>query len=150
MRTRSQVMPACGEPGGGSVPERDRGDGGLVVVDLGVHESGAVIDGGVDVAVTDPGVAAGGGRCRGRGSPAAAVGDPGDLLDVDMDQLAGTVALVAAHWFGSVARSPSIEPAEALGVEDRLHRRRRQAELVGDVIGAPTTLAAQTQHPVAT
>jgi hypothetical protein len=41
---------------------------------------------------------------------AATVGDAGDLLDVDMDQLAGPVALIAAHGHGR-GSVPAVEPA---------------------------------------
>ena len=79
-----------GEPGDGAVPERGGGDGLFVVEDLGVDEPGAVIDGGVDVAVAGigvwPSVAVVAAAVE---PPAAAVGDAGDLLDVDVDQLAG-------------------------------------------------------------
>jgi len=36
-------------------------------------------------------------------SPAAAVGDAGELLDVDMDQLAWPITLMAADWFSCCA-----------------------------------------------
>ena len=78
--------------------------------------------------------------------PAAAVGDAGELLDVDMDQLAGPVALVAAHRFAVGGPVAPIEAAEPGGAQDRLHGRGGQPDLMGDVVGAPTALAAQLDH----
>jgi hypothetical protein len=54
------------------------------------------------------------------GAPAAAVGDPADLLDVDVDQLAGTVAFVADR--GGLGRADHL-------AGDRV--QRRQGRLTG-------------------
>lgn len=69
-------------------------------MNLGVGETGAVIDGGVDVAVADPGVLFAYEPVSSN-SPAApvGVGNPSDLLDINMDQLAWPVPLVAADRF---------------------------------------------------
>ena len=148
MMTRSQRDPVGGEPGGGPAPERGGGGGLLVVEDLGVDEPGAVIERGVDVAVAGSAAAVMGGVAAAVDPPAAAVGDRGDLLDVDVDQLAWPFALIAPT--GSVGGPvTAVESAAPCGVEDRLHRRRGQPDLVGDVVGAPTTRASQLQHLVA-
>ena len=89
------VDPAGGEEGHGPAQEAGAGGGLLVAVDLAVGQAGVVVDGGVDVVGAH--VAA-----SGPAGPAAAhlvtaaVGDPAELLDVDVDQFAGPVAFVAA------------------------------------------------------
>ena len=64
--------------------------------DLGVREPAVVIDDGVDVVVADLGLLLDDvlADLSAVGPPAATVGDPADLLDVHVDQLAGTVTLV--------------------------------------------------------
>jgi hypothetical protein len=70
--------------------------------------------------------------------PAAAGGDAGDLLDVDVDQLAGPFALIATHRFDVGGAIAVIEPAEPFTVEDRLHRGGGEVEFVSDVGGTPS------------
>ena len=130
---------SSGEPGSGSRPERTRGVSGLVKVDLGVDEPGSVIEGRVDVAVADTGVTAGRAGAATVDSPAAAVGDPTNLFDVDVDQLAGPVALIPNDRLDSSVAT--IETTATIGIQDVLHRLRGQAGLVRDVIGTPTMLA---------
>jgi hypothetical protein len=86
-----------GEEPDRSGEELGAGVGSFVGEDLGVREPAVVIDDGVDV--VEPIVA-----CRSRAgrtalaavcSPAATVGDPADLLDVHVDQLAWPFTLVA-------------------------------------------------------
>ena len=103
----------------------------LVGEDLGVGQPGVVVDGGVQVAVAEDR----GWPCRVRpvrrrlrsclrglagDAPAAAVGDVAELLDVDVDQLAGPVALVAAdrhaRWPG-----PGAPARAAVAGQDRVH-----------------------------
>ena len=62
-----------------------------------------------------------------------------ELLDVDVDQLAGMLPLVAADRLGRLERRDAIE-AEAL--EDAADGRRRDAEFGGDLLAGPA-LAAQ-------
>jgi hypothetical protein len=50
-----------------------------------------------------------------------AVGNPGDLLHVHMDQLSGPVALIAADRFRCCAVT-AIETPEPLNAKDPLHR----------------------------
>ena len=82
--------------------EADRGRAGLVVEDLCVGQAGGVVDRDVHelpAARASPRVRRDG--AVGVVAPAAgdamsgAVNDPSELLDVDVDQLAGTLALVA-------------------------------------------------------
>jgi len=78
--------------------------------------------------------------------PAAPVGDAGELLDVDVGQLAGPFALVSARRL-SVRRSvTAVKAAEIVSMQDRLHRRRGKLELVTDVVGAPTMPTPQRHH----
>ena len=81
--------------------------------------------------------------------PAPAVGNAGEFLDVDVDQLTRTVTLIADHrrLGGSV---PSVESAKTFGGEDLLHRRTGPADLKADVCSAPTTLLAKLDDPAAT
>ena len=84
-------------------------------------------------------------------APAAAGGDRGDLLHVDVDELAGPFALVAANrLLGPVARSPRSSRPSPSPRRMRLHRRGGQADLVRDAVRAPPALAAQPHHPPAT
>ena len=136
----------CSEPGDGAVPEPDRGGGLFVVVDLGVDEPGAVINGGVDVAVADlfePFVVVGAASMK---PPAAAVGNATDLLDVDVDQLAGALALVAVDGLGVRGEVTAIEATAASSIQDALHGGRGEAGLMGDVTGTPTMMPSQLEH----
>src|SRR5690349_21223283 len=81
---------------------RNAGGGGALFVGQdfgvalpGVIVPGVIVHGGVDVVVADP--AAADGFAAAVGFPAAAVGDPADLLDVHVDQLARLLAFVAAR-----------------------------------------------------
>ena len=56
--------------------------------------------------------------------------DAAELLDVDADQLAGPLALVAV---GRLGRRHPGELAEPDAGQDRLHRGERHAEALGDL-----------------
>ena len=106
-----------------------RGEGGFVVVDLGVGDAGMVVDDGVDVGLAHQrvvvlvvGLAWGGGSVLPSLSsadvaPASAVGDVAELLHVDVEHGAGVVVFVAADGFtgGTV---DVVEPVEVAGRED--------------------------------
>src|SRR6185437_12821981 len=98
-------------PGGRAVQDCRGGGGGLVVVDLGVGDPGVVVQHGVHergaelwVAVPVAADQAGLGHRLAIAfaldasdvAPPAAVGDVAQLLDIDVDQGAGPVVLVAA------------------------------------------------------
>ena len=93
----------AGEPDHGTAPER-RGGGGLFVgQDLGVSQSGVVVQGSVQevVAAGAGGLAGAAGQTAVLLADAASVDavpaagrDLPELLDVDMDQLTGPLALV--------------------------------------------------------
>ena len=80
---------------------------------------------------------------RSRDPPAATGGDAGELVDVDVDQLARPVALIATWRINVGGAVAMVEPAKALSVQDRLHRRGSQAELVTDVGCTPPMRAAR-------
>ena len=67
--------------------------------------------------------------------------DPAELLDVEVDQLAGPLALVADDLGLGVEGA---EPAEAAAAQDQAHGRDRAAEPAGDG-GAGQALAAERQ-----
>ena len=55
-------------------------------------------------------------------SPAAALAQPAQLLDVDMDQLIGRLAYVAPSWFTGDAVNVG-EPVQTTPSQDRVHGR---------------------------
>jgi hypothetical protein len=67
--------------------------------------------------------------------------DPAELLDVEVDQLAGPCPLVADDLRLGVER---LEPTEAVAAQDQAHGGDRAAEPAGDG-GARQALAAQRQ-----
>lgn len=79
-------------------------------------------------------------------APTAAVGDCGDLLDVDVDQLTGPVALVADDRSGRCTVA-DVEATDTVGTQDALHRRRGETDFVANVVGAPPALSPQFQNP---
>ena len=88
----------AGEPGLGPGPEPGGGVLALIAEDLDVGQAGVVVDGVVDVVIPTP---AGGSATVAYSlgasdhAVAAAVGDPAQLLDVDVDQRTGGVMFVA-------------------------------------------------------
>ena len=127
------------EPMDGSVHDDDGGDGGLVIVDLGVRDTGVVVDDGVDERVTELRVAPLALRLpRGRRTiafslasadvaPSTAVGDVPELLHVHVRQRAGVGVLVSAN---RLARGPVDvrQSVEAGRREDSMHGGRGDAE----------------------
>ena len=70
----------------------------FVVMDLGVDDAGSVIERGMDESVANRGALARRRVAAAMCSPAA-VRDPSDLLDINMDQLTGTVPDIAPDGF---------------------------------------------------
>jgi hypothetical protein len=148
-----------GEERLGALPERDRGGSFLVGEDLAVGQAGVVVDGAVDVAV------AAGRRCAGaavapaggpaEGSPAAAVGDTAELLDVHVHQVTGRGVLVAARLLPADGLAGGQIYAGQLGhaVADQhlVHRRGGHTQPAGDRRRAKTLGPPQVQdlplHP---
>ena len=122
---------------------------GLVVEDLGVRESGTVVERGVDVAIADDALLVGWRLAPAVLAPPVAGRDPSELLHINMDQFSGPFALVALdrpsgrRGGGPVA---DVESPAAGIVEDPLHRRGRQIDVVSDAVCAPTALPTQRQH----
>jgi hypothetical protein len=121
----------------------------FVVEDFAVGQAGAVVERGVDMAVAGAAVAAHAVlRASSVHAPAATGGDGRQLLHIDMDQLARTLPLVARGATGLVGGPVApVEATETGLVQDRLDRRGRQADLVGDVVGTPPPPAAELDHP---
>jgi len=63
-----------------------------------------------------------------------------------VDQLAGTVALVADDRSGG-GPVADIEAADTVGTQDALHRRRGETDLVANVVGTPPALTPQLKDP---
>ena len=126
----------------------------LVGEDLGVREPAVVIDDGVDVVEPDPGLLLRRGRAHlaAMGSPAAAVGDPPDLLDVHVDQLAGPVAFVADR--GGLRGSDHLaghrvtlgQARHVVAAQDPAHGPGRHTELGAEPVLAPSMLGPSRQH----
>jgi hypothetical protein len=119
----------------------------FVGVDFGVDEPGAVVERGVDEPIPGRGSGCGGCVAAAVDLPAATVGDPSDLLDVDVDELARPVALIAHRWLGVLGPVASAESGESVGSEDLLHRGAGPADLVADVDSTPPTLEPQLNDP---
>ncbi len=133
-----------GEPLDRPVQDGDGGDGGLVVVDLGVRDAGVVVDDGVYECVPELGavplvlrlV-----RCRGAVllalaaadvTPAAAVGDVPDLLHVHVHQRTRVRVLVATYWLARGAVDVR-QPVQARRREDAVDRRGSDSQPGGEL-----------------
>ena len=122
------------EPGGG-------GGGGFVSVYFGVPCPGAVVEGGVDVSITD----FLGGSCLSFAvyPPAASLGNAGQFFDVDMNQLAGPFTLVAPH-LGRGGPVALVEAAQPGVGENPMNSRSCQPDLVADPGRPPPVPDPQT------
>jgi hypothetical protein len=140
----------AGEPAHGPSPERGSGVGLFVVEDLAVGQAGAIVDGGVDVAVAGIAVAAHAVFGTSPVHPPSTTGGYGsELLHIDMHQLAWTVPLVARWATGRIAGPvTTIEASQAGLAQDQLDRRGGQAHLMGDVVSTPAPPAPQLDHPI--
>lgn len=120
------------------------GDGGFVIMDLGVGDTGVVIDDGMDVGLAYervPPLVARLVRCVGAVllallladvAPAPAVGDVAKLLHIDVQHGTGVVVLVAAD--GLPCRPVDVGEAVQLGVvQDPVDCRRRDPEPAGQL-----------------
>jgi len=67
-----------------------------------------------------------------------------ELFDVEMDQLAGVVALVATHRRSGVQIAQAAEPGTP---QDPAYRGRRDADIAGDLL-AGDALPAQLDDPL--
>src|SRR3954462_6923990 len=109
----------------------------LVRADLREGDPGGVVDADVDELPSDAPALALTGSVAGD-----AMADPveaAELFDIDVDQFAGMLTLVAAHRRGGFER---LDAVEAEAPEDAADRSRRDADGSGDVLARPA-LAAQ-------
>ena len=75
-------------------------------------------------------------------APGAAVRDPAELLDVDVEHVPGPFMLIAADRFagGPVEVGEPVDPAAD---QDRVHPRGRHVEPISDLDGAESLLPPQ-------
>jgi hypothetical protein len=114
-----------------------------------------VVDDGVDVVVADAGFVVAGALSGAVGgglpvavaclasqiAPAAAVGHVAQLLDVDMQHVAGRGVFVAADRLSGAAVEVG-QAVETGPAQDGVHGRRRQTEMGGQRDGPEATLLA--------
>jgi len=123
-----------GVPGDEASEEGGSGRGSFVSQNLGVSQSGGIVDGDVNelpagASAALPAVA---------GDTVADDLNAAQLLGVDMYELAGLVSLVAADGF---CRVEVLEPGETLPSQDAGHRGRARADANGDLVAGLPTLA---------
>jgi hypothetical protein len=118
----------AGEPGDGVLQKRGDGLLALVIEDLDIGQTGAVVDADVDELPADPPAA----RAAVTADPMPRAPDPPELLDVDVDQLTGHRALIAIRRLGLLhgrqlrQAQAGDDPADsALGHPQRLGDRHR-------------------------
>ena len=126
--------PVAAVEGDGAAQEAGSGGCLLVVEDLGVGEAAVVVDGDMnELPAGDAGAAPVDPRLCLRGAAAAdAVADAADaaeLLDVDVDQLAGPLALVADR----LLEPDSPQPADPEPRQDPGDGRERHLQRLGDL-----------------
>ena len=79
------------------------------------------------------------------GAVAAAVGDAPEFLDVDVDQLAGVLTLVAHdHPAGPVGVAKAVH---AVAAQHPIDRRAGHPQVVAEPMGALAAAPAGGQHP---
>ncbi len=77
--------------------------------------------------------------------PAPAVGHPSQLGDINVDQLAGMVALVAHRRASGTVQIG--QPRQAVAAQDRVHRRARHPQPGSQLMRAQLGRRPQRQHP---
>jgi hypothetical protein len=137
----------AGEEDGGSSPELGGGDTELVGEDFAVGDAGVGVDGGVHEGVTDLGAAVaapfGGAAVD---PPAATAWDPADLLDVDVDELAGPGRLDASHRLAGDAVE-MVEAIHAVSGQDAVDGRGVHPDDAGDPGWAEPAAGAEGNDP---
>ncbi len=121
-----------GEPGDRSFQERDAGGAFLVGEDLDVGEAAGVVD--RDVDVLPAGLVGAPVALAAAGDSMTGTFEPAELLDVDVDQLAGVAAAVPVRWFRWLEPRQPVQPEAA---QHRAHRRRRHVQLGRDPRARP-------------
>ena len=94
----------------------------LVCEDLGVDDAGAVVDGSVDVAVAGTAMTVITVVASSSTPPAAPIGDPGQFLDVNMDELTGVFPFITVDRCGIGGSVTPVETTHTSLIEDLLHR----------------------------
>ena len=120
--------------------EGERGVGCLVGVDASEAEPGGVVDRGEDVLPAGLALRT---LAAVAGDAVAGPDDPPELLDVDVQQLTGALALVADDRLTRHARH---QARAAVPAQDRVHGRGGEAERPAERVRAQTQLGAGTQH----
>ena len=141
---------ACGEPVRRALPERGGGRTLFVVEDLRVRDPSAVVDDGVQVPVTDRGPSPSRSVPATVDPPTTTVGDPGERLHVDVDELTGLIMFIATHRLTIRCAVTAVQSPQTLMPQHVLHSRRRDPQLMADVISAPAALHAQPNDLPAT
>jgi len=133
----------------GAAEEPGAGVGLLVGVDLGVGQPGVVVDGAVHVVVADSGGGAAGAASvavAAVDAPAAAVAEPAEFLDVDVDQFTGAVAFVAAHPVAGRPVQPG-QPVQAVAGQHGVHGGGRHVQDRGQPPRPELAAGTQLAHP---
>ncbi len=105
----------------------------LVGQDLAEGDTGVVVDANVQILPADASSVALAGAVA--GDAVARSVEAAELLDVDVDELAGVLAFVAPYRLGRFER---LEAVEAEPPQDTADGGGRDAELGGDLCAAPT------------
>jgi len=140
-----------GEERAGASPEPGGRLAALVAEDLRIGESAAVIDGVVQEGVPHPAVAIATPVGPAEHPVTAAVRDAAELLDVDVDELAGLGLLVAdrldpADW--QARRLVDVrEQRHPVAGQDAADRRPRHTEVVADPVWPPAPAEPQRDDP---
>jgi hypothetical protein len=133
--------PLVGDPAQRPSEEAGRGGALLVGQRLGVGQPGAVVDRHVQGVVAHAGLAEAAGRTA-QDVMTAPIGDAPELLDIDVEQLAGPCALVAHDLPGGTVQLP--QPRHPVAAQDGMHPRACLPELPGDTVRAqPAALPAR-------
>jgi hypothetical protein len=119
--------------------EGQRRGGRLARVEAGEAEPARVVDGGEEV---EPAGLALGPLGAVAGDAMAGADDPAELLDVDVQQLARALALVADHL---ARRQGRPQPRAAVPAQDCVHGRGGEAERPAERVRAEAQLAAGAQ-----
>jgi hypothetical protein len=119
---------ALGEPGQRTAQESNSGLFGLVVEDLDVGESAAVVHGDVNELPTSTDLSSPAGRVA-PGDAVAGPAEPAQLLDVEVHELSRTPSLITVRRLGRVE---SAETVQAQARQHRAHGRDRHAQLGRD------------------
>jgi hypothetical protein len=100
----------------------------LVLHDLAEGDARCIVDADVDELPADAKVAVDY-ACLSSSDPMAHGADSSKLLDIDMDELAGLLALVAPNWFGRLQRRETVDAKAAQNAADSGPRHTESAAI---------------------